>query len=62
MVKGKVEGIPEVVAVKTIKPRCEVNQFKGFMSELKIMIYIGKHPFVVGLIGAHTDKIKESKN
>lgn len=26
------------------------------------MIYIGKHPFVVGLIGAHTDKIKESKN
>ncbi|XP_035702908.1 uncharacterized protein LOC118434171 isoform X2 [Folsomia candida] len=59
VVKGKVEGIPEVVAVKTIKPRCEVNQFKGFMSELKIMIYIGKHPFVVGLIGAHTDKIKE---
>lgn len=61
VLKGKVEGMSDVVAVKTMKPRCEVDQFKGFMSELKIMMYIGRHPNVVALVGAHTDKIKESK-
>ncbi|XP_021946144.2 fibroblast growth factor receptor 2 [Folsomia candida] len=59
VLKGKVEGMSDVVAVKTMKPRCEVDQFKGFMSELKIMMYIGRHPNVVALVGAHTDKIKE---
>ncbi|CAL8090050.1 unnamed protein product [Orchesella dallaii] len=59
VLKGRVEGISDVVAVKTINNDCEVNRFKGFLSELKIMIYIGRHPNIVSLIGASTEKIKE---
>ncbi|ODN04986.1 Vascular endothelial growth factor receptor 3 [Orchesella cincta] len=59
VLKGRVEGISDVVAVKTVNNDCEVNRFKGFLSELKIMIYIGRHPHIVSLIGASTEKIKE---
>lgn len=62
VLKGRVEGIKDFVAVKTVNSSCEVNQFKGFLSELKIMIFIGKHPNIVSLIGASTEKIKESKS
>lgn len=61
VLKGRVEGVSSVVAVKTVNSDCEVSRFKGFLSELKIMIYIGKHPNIVSLIGASTEKIQESK-
>lgn len=61
VLKGTLEGYDNFVAIKTVNPRCEVTHFKGFLSELKILMYIGKHPYIVGLIGAYIEKIKESK-
>ncbi len=61
VLRGKLSGHPEEVAIKTIKPFSAISYFKALLSELKIMVYIGKHENVVTLIGAYTGKIKESK-
>jgi serine/threonine protein kinase len=46
------------VAFKTTKST-QVSQLKNFLSEVKIMIHIGKHPNVVGIVGAYTAEIRD---
>jgi len=47
-----------VVAVKTIKPNEDASHFKILLCELKIMAFIGSHPNILGLVGAHTRNIR----
>ena len=42
------------MAVKTPKPPVSKGQLVGMMSEIKIMLHIGKHLNVVNLLGACT--------
>jgi len=49
------------VAVKTLKENADHAYLVALMSELKVMMYIGVHPNLVGLIGAITKKLRESK-
>jgi len=59
--RGKLVGYPDEVAIKTMKPHSTLSYFKALLSELKIMVYLGKHENVIHLIGAYTGRIKESK-
>jgi FMS-like tyrosine kinase 1 len=52
---------PTVVAVKMIKPNAELSQIKALMTELKILIHVGKHLNVVNLLGACTTNLCNSK-
>lgn len=54
------EGVKSV-AVKTVNPSADVAYFKTLLSELKVMTFVSNHENVVGLIGACTANIKESK-
>ena len=42
------------VAVKMVKPQADITYIKALMSELKIMIHLGKHLNIVNLLGACT--------
>lgn len=44
------------VAVKTCKPGAP-QALRGLLSETKILAYLGGHPNVVSLIGAHTENL-----
>lgn len=50
-----------LVAVKTNKIHCESDEIKSLYSELKIMIYLGKHLNIVNLLGAVTKNIEEQE-
>lgn len=50
-----------VVAVKMPKPPVSRAQMVGMMSEIKIMLLIGKHLNVVNLLGACTAELKKGK-
>lgn len=51
------------VAVKMVKPNADESHFKALMSELKIMVHLGKHINVVNLVGACTKNLaKKSKD
>lgn len=52
------------VAVKMVKPNADDSHFKALMSELKIMVHLGKHINVVNLLGACTKNLakKSMKN
>ena len=51
-----------IVAVKTgIKTSMDPTLMSVLMSELKIMIYVGKHLNVINLLGACTKNIHQSK-
>jgi len=54
-------GGKEAVAVKTVTPDVNVENFKALLSEIKIMIYLDQHPNIVYLIGACTTNIKRRK-
>ena len=54
-------GGPTIVAVKMVKPHAEVAQVKALMTELKILIHVGKHLNVVNLLGACTSSLAKSK-
>jgi len=54
------DGEPTLVAVKTNKGS-DNQHLKALLTELKIMIYIGKHENVVNLLGAVTKNLGESK-
>ena len=43
-----------VVAVKMVKPNADIMYVRALMSELKIMIHLGKHLNIVNLLGACT--------
>lgn len=49
------------VAVKMIKPHADITHFKALMTELKVMIHLGKHLNVVNLLGACTKNLRDSK-
>ncbi|KAI1304167.1 Vascular endothelial growth factor receptor 2 [Halotydeus destructor] len=49
------------VAVKMLKERADVNQRKALMSELKIMIHLGRHLNIVNLLGAVTSGITQGE-
>lgn len=45
------------IAVKTVKPSLDSTSLTALLSELKVMIYIGRHENIIGLIGACTEKL-----
>ncbi|CAB3362879.1 Hypothetical predicted protein [Cloeon dipterum] len=47
----------KVVAVKMVKPSAELSHVKALMTELKILIHVGKHLNVVNLLGACTNNL-----
>ncbi|XP_021966941.1 fibroblast growth factor receptor homolog 2 isoform X1 [Folsomia candida] len=60
--KGSVETeghARQVVAVKVLKSSVEIDDFKSFLTELKIMAFIGKHPNIVNLVAACTHNIEQ---
>lgn len=56
---GKTKSEIEV-AIKTLKEITDDANLKAMMSELKVMIYIGKHENLVSLYGAITSKLSQS--
>lgn len=55
--KGKVNSLD--VAIKTTKPKCAGSTLKSLLSEIKTMIYIGKHENAVEFIGAYTAELRK---
>lgn len=56
------KGTRQAVAVKTVDPQMsDVHQFKALLSEAKVMMFMGSHENVVGLLGVCTEEIRESK-
>ena len=56
--KGTVEGHGEEVAVKmTLKSNATSSNLKTLLSEIKVLIHVGKHPNVVSIIGAYTSEV-----
>lgn len=49
------------VAVKMIKPHAEESHFKALLSELKVMVHLGRHVNVVNLLGACTKNIDKRR-
>lgn len=59
---GILEWEPKTtVAVKMCKPPVTKPQLVGLMSEIKIMLHLGKHLNVVNLLGACTMELSKSK-
>ena len=59
VVKAEAYGIDPmerstVVAVKMVKPNADIMYLRALMSELKIMIHLGKHLNIVNLLGSCT--------
>jgi len=44
----------EPVAIKTLKPEADQCHLKALMTELKVLLYLGKHNHLVSLQGAYT--------
>lgn len=59
--KGKVKGASNPVAVKVSRANCSANILKSLLSEIKILIYVGKHANVISIIGACTKDIGKGK-
>lgn len=57
---AEMEGVS--VAVKAVKPHTDKMYIKALLIELKIMIYLGKNPNIVGLIGAVTNELDRGKH
>ncbi len=55
---GTLSSFPEDVAIKTVKPYADIEYLKALLSELKVMSCVGKHEYVIELIGAYTKEIK----
>jgi serine/threonine protein kinase len=50
-----------IVAVKMVKGNTDLSQIRALMTELKILIHVGKHLNVVNLLGACTSNLSKSK-
>jgi FMS-like tyrosine kinase 1 len=64
VLKGRAKGIfggnnITTVAVKTLKINPEREKLNALMSELKILIHIGKHPNLVNLLGSCTERLAD---
>lgn len=62
VVRGIIISKQKPVAIKISKPSADVTLFKSLLSEVKIMIYIGVHENVVGLVGVCTEGIRNRKS
>ncbi|CAG7829131.1 unnamed protein product [Allacma fusca] len=51
----------EIIAVKTVREKVSKDVLKALLDELKIMIYLGKHDYVVELKGACTQFLNEGR-
>ena len=49
------------VAIKMVKPDMDKAFTKALLSELKIMIYLGRHENVLELVGAYTSKLRQGR-
>ncbi len=49
------------VAVKMVKPNADMMYLKALMSELKIMIHLGRHINIVNLLGACTKELAKKE-
>jgi len=49
------------VAVKTLKPFADRDYLRALLREIKVMIYVGKHPNVLELTGCSTERLVECK-
>ena len=49
------------VAVKTLKFQPDTEHLKSLMSELKMLIHIGKHPRLLNVLGACTKRLKDKE-
>ena len=49
------------MAVKTTSKKNNVEHTRALMSEIKIMLHLGKHLNVVNLLGACTMELSKSK-
>jgi hypothetical protein len=56
--RGKLSGFENDVAFKMTQSNCTATTLKSLLSEIKIMIHVGKHPNVVSIIGAYTGELK----
>jgi len=59
--KGKMENEPFDLAFKTTKPNCPATALKGILSEIKVLIYLGKHENIVNLHGAYTAELRKGR-
>ena len=57
--KGTLKDVPEPVAFKTTHRDFTSKDLKYLMSEIKIMIHVGKHPNVLAFIGAYTAELPQ---
>lgn len=60
--KSEVSGLNEngestITAVKMVRSNIDPVYIKSLITELKIMIHVGKHMNVVNLLGAYTKNI-----
>ena len=44
-----------------LKPSVEVEDFKNYLKEVKLMASIGQHPNVIGFYGAVIEKLDQSE-
>jgi len=58
--KGLLRGFP--VAIKTVNKNAGKSYLKALLSELKIMIYLGKHEHVMEFIGSDTTGLHKGKH
>lgn len=56
--KGHIDGLVNDVAFKMTHPDCPISALKGLLSEIKILIYLGKHENIVSICGAYTSEIR----
>jgi FMS-like tyrosine kinase 1 len=64
VLKGVAKGLfPDseetIVAIKTLQQNADITNFKALLIELKIMSFIGRHPYIVNLLGACTTDIRK---
>ncbi|KAA0187845.1 hypothetical protein HAZT_HAZT005000 [Hyalella azteca] len=58
-VRGPIRGeVHPYVAVKEVKSRSDENQLKCLVSEVKIMMHLGRHTNVVNLLGVCTENYR----
>lgn len=57
--KGRIEGVAEEAAFKTLNSNGSIIELKNLLSEIKIMSYVGHHDHIVNLLGAYTAKIEQ---
>lgn len=56
--KGSDESV-QTVAVKMVRSQTNIAAMEALISEMKILIYLGKHLNVVNLLGACTKQISK---